>query len=118
MFMRGKPCRFGYKLWVLADSAGYPYTFQMYVGKEVRQESEKPLKSRVVLSLLQVVKHSEAHAIYFDNFFTSKALLIELRQLKFQATGTVRENRLEKYPFPDSKSFKKLPRGSFAWYLS
>ena len=33
MYMRAKPVRFGYKLWVLASSDGYPFSFYVYMGK-------------------------------------------------------------------------------------
>ncbi|XP_055335736.1 uncharacterized protein LOC129586498 [Paramacrobiotus metropolitanus] len=90
MFMRGKPCRFGYKLWVLCGSRGYPYTFYVYTGKDATGKDviePKPLGSRVVLNLLSVVKCPDAHSVFFDNFFTSYGLLEELRALGFRATA-------------------------------
>jgi DNA excision repair protein ERCC-6 len=78
MFIRGKPIRFGYKLWCMCGNDGYPYYTIIYTGKS--NESGPP-GTRVVQSMVDVVKeHSstERHEIYFDNFFTSYQLLIQL----------------------------------------
>ena len=34
IFIRGEPIRFGYKIWALCRSNGYPYHLQIYQGKE------------------------------------------------------------------------------------
>jgi DNA excision repair protein ERCC-6 len=46
MFIRGKPIRFGYKVWMICSSNGYPYNMQIYCGKEA--EDSGPLGSRVI----------------------------------------------------------------------
>jgi hypothetical protein len=77
MFMKMKPVRFGFKLWVLAATDGYPYALQIYTGKTIGNVKQ-PLGFRVVESLLQPVKDlSEPgkHTVYFDNFFTSYDLM-------------------------------------------
>ena len=33
-FIRNKPVRFGYKIWFMCGTDGYPYHFQIYKGKE------------------------------------------------------------------------------------
>lgn len=58
MYMRGKPIKFGYKLWILASSQGYPFNLQVYVGKEASTEVKTPLGTRVVLDLLECVENS------------------------------------------------------------
>ena len=113
MFIRGKPIRFGFKLWVLASDDGYPYHVIVYCGKnrDVTQQEEFGLGHRVVTSLLQCLTKPDCHEVYFDNFFTSYDLLVHLRNSNIKATGTVRENRLRKCPLMDSKSMKKKDRG-------
>ena len=33
-YIKGKPVKFGYKLWILCSSDGYPYNFEIYCGKD------------------------------------------------------------------------------------
>ena len=43
-FIRGKPIRFGYKLWAACGSDGFCYKFDLYCGKEERAElRDQPL---------------------------------------------------------------------------
>ncbi|KAG8179722.1 hypothetical protein JTE90_006627 [Oedothorax gibbosus] len=46
MYMRNKPIKFGYKLWILASSQGYPFNIQVYVGKEAAGPPTKFLLER------------------------------------------------------------------------
>jgi len=116
MFIRSKPVRFGYKLWVLASDSGYPYNFSVYCGKDtsnsVDQSKDQGLGHRVVTSLLSIVTNPRCHEVFFDNFFTSYDLLAHLTTLDIKATGTVRENRLKQCPLQDTKVMKKTPRGT------
>ena len=47
-FIRGKPIRFGYKIWMLASNTGLPYRVAVYQGREDSADIEKPLGFRVV----------------------------------------------------------------------
>lgn len=112
-FIRGKPVRFGYKNWVAASSTGYCYSFDFYCGKSQSPTSD-PLGSRVVKTLLEKLNCTSAnHEVFFDNFFTSYDLLLELRSLGYRATGTVRENRTKKCPLKSTKEMKKLDRATY-----
>ncbi|XP_049833274.1 piggyBac transposable element-derived protein 3-like [Schistocerca gregaria] len=71
------------------------------------------LGSRVVLNMLDCIKKPETHCVYFDNFFTSRDLLIHLRNLGFRATGTVRENRVGDCPLLSSNALKKIVLGNY-----
>lgn len=117
MFIRGKPIRFGFKLWVLASDDGYPYNVMVYCGKNRAAEGDENegygLGRRVVMSLLKCVNTPTCHEVFFDNFFTSYDLLVALRDISIKATGTVRENRLKKCPLLDTKLMKKKDRGVF-----
>lgn len=50
--------------------------------------------------------------IFFRNYFTSLRLLQHLSENNICATGTVRQDRAEKYPFSDIKFWKDKPRGT------
>ncbi|XP_043468342.1 piggyBac transposable element-derived protein 3-like [Leptopilina heterotoma] len=103
-FIKGKPKRFGIKLWALCSSNGFLFDFDVYCGKS-NQKTEKLAKcalgSRVVVNMLQVVfstvtlrKRDQLH-IYFDNLFTCPDLLVHLKKYGLVATSTVRANRVE-----------------------
>ena len=114
-FIKAKPIRFGYKLWALCGNDGYCYNFSLYCGKESNSsETDKlPLGTKVVLNLLSIVDDPNSHCIYFDNFFTSHALLKKLKEMQFRASGTIRENRTEKCPLMDDKKMSKKERGFY-----
>lgn len=112
-FIKGKPIRFGYKLWALCASNGYCYKFIPYTGKETNDQVGLTLGSRVVTELLNCVSIPNEHCIFFDNFFTNRDLLVHLSYKGFRATGTVRENRTDKCPMQSSKELNKTIRGSY-----
>ncbi|XP_068201516.1 piggyBac transposable element-derived protein 2-like [Palaemon carinicauda] len=114
-FMRGKPIRFGYKLWALCGISGYCYNFDLYCGKSSLDEGyvDMLLGTKVVLKVLEAVKFSNAPSVFFDNYFTGYDLLVHFRNLGYQATGTIRENRLSKCPLRPAKIMKKEKRGSY-----
>lgn len=112
-FMKGKPCRFGYKNWMLSSSNGYCYNFDVYCGRNKSNDDDHlPLGSKVVLNLVKEIESPANHVLYFDNFFTSHDLLKTLTEKDFKATGTIRENRTKKCPLIDSKVLKKKERGA------
>lgn len=108
MYIRGKPIRFGYKLWCLCSSEGYLYQFYPYAGAG-GYNKQIGLGAEVVLRLLSVVEYPIRHDVYFDNFFTSYYLMCLLSERNFFATGTVRSNRLKNAVL---KTGKNLPKGS------
>ncbi|GBP70847.1 PiggyBac transposable element-derived protein 3 [Eumeta japonica] len=112
-FIKGKPVRFGYKLWALCGVSGYCYNFSLYIGKETQifAGTADGLGSRVVKKLLAVCMDPSAHEVYFDNFFSSVQLLIDLKSQGFRATGTVRDNRTKKCPIMTKQEMKKKHRG-------
>ncbi|XP_045110881.1 piggyBac transposable element-derived protein 2-like [Portunus trituberculatus] len=114
-FIRGKPIRFGYKLWALCGVSGYCYNFDLYCGKTSQDEDYEGLLlgTKVVLKILEAVKHPNAHSVFFDNFFTGYDLLVHLRNLGYQATGIIRDNRLSKCPLRPTNFMKKEKRGSY-----
>lgn len=115
MFIKGKPVRFGFKIWCLASSDGYLFQFLLYGGKESRPITKQfGLGGDVVLELLKLVENKDHHKIYFDNFFSSYALLVHLKHLGFFATGTIRDNRLLNCPLETSKSMSKKYRGYYS----
>ncbi|KAG7197703.1 hypothetical protein KM043_014463 [Ampulex compressa] len=113
MFIRGKPVRFGFKLWCIASAGGYVYQFDPYGGASQKTNENLGLGKGVVTNLLKVVHDPENHTIFFDNFFTSHYLLTLLSEIKFFGAGAVRENRMASCPLQTTKTFAKKPKGNF-----
>lgn len=113
MFIRGKPVRFGFKLWCLTSENGYLFKFLPYGGASTKRVEGLSLGLEVVLSLLEVVDQPRSHKIFFGNFFTSYSLLLMLKEKQFFATGTVRDNRTEYCNLKSLKLMAKEPKGTF-----
>uniref|UniRef100_A0A0L8IF49 PiggyBac transposable element-derived protein domain-containing protein n=1 Tax=Octopus bimaculoides TaxID=37653 RepID=A0A0L8IF49_OCTBM len=116
-FIRSKPIRFGYKFWAICGVSGYCYNFDLYCGKSSSDDNRVDLLlgSKVILNMLDVVEEPQSYSVFFDNLFTGYELLVHLRELGFQATGTVRENRLKKCTLMEAKELKKQNRGTYSF---
>ena len=85
-YLPKKPVKRGIKVWALADGhSGYMSAFQVYTGK-----SGNTLEAG--MSLSEAYQNTLLH-VYFDNFFKSPSLLIELAKVGLYACGTVNTNR-------------------------
>ena len=86
-----KPVKHGIKVWVLGDSeTGYFSKFDVYCGKGT--SPEKGLGARVVKTLTEPLK-GKFHHVYFDDFFTSTELLMDLEKDGVYTCGTARKDR-------------------------
>ncbi|XP_015458048.2 piggyBac transposable element-derived protein 4-like [Astyanax mexicanus] len=114
-YMKNKPTKWGYMLFVLADSSsGYTCNFSVYEGK-ARKPSGKGLSFDAVVSLLHVPSLGTGYTVYVDNFYTSSLLFHHLHRIGFGACGTIRETRIG---FPKT-TVNALPkdanRGDMRW---
>ncbi|GFS28813.1 piggyBac transposable element-derived protein 3 [Nephila pilipes] len=91
MFIKSKPIRFGFKIWMLCSSFGYPYAMEIYSGRE--NESSGMRLSEDVTQLLSKIADPSRHEIYFDNFFTSYNLLKRLADSRIRATTSINNSR-------------------------
>lgn len=121
-FIRGKPIRFGYKMWCLNTTSGYLVNCELYQGKSVKREEayEKHFGKAAapfvtMLDELESLKEYKPYGLYFDNFFTSMNLLEHLKNKGYSGTGTIRDNRIPKNCPLSSKTNlqKKKTRGWF-----
>ena len=64
---------------MLCSANGYPYQASIYCGKSDHPE-DVGLGQHVVLSFAALVDNKAQHELYFDNFFTSHALLCTLKR--------------------------------------
>ena len=112
-YMNNKAIKWGFKFWFRCGAkCGYFYEFDMYLGKN--GNTEFGLSESVVLSLCQKLKDTHCF-VFFDNFFTSPALLVKLLEMGIYATGTVRANRKT---MPALKHDKEMKRGEHDWFSS
>lgn len=109
-YIRGKPIRFGYKVWSANTPVGYCIQLEPYQGAGVTHNL-LGLGGSVVVNLVSTLP-TDNYVLYFDNFFTSLKLLQHLTTINIHATGTVRANRVENCPITSVDRFKKLARGS------
>ena len=111
--MKNKPIKWGFKFWFCCgEKSGCLYEFDMYLGK--KGNTEFGLGESFVLSLCQKFKDTHCFA-FFDNFYTSPALLVKLLEMTIYATGTVRANRKN---MPVWKHDKEMKRGEHDWFSS
>lgn len=116
-FIRGKPIRWGYSLWVGATKNGYIVWFDPYQGAEqLDNYCHMNLGTKVVLKFSdELLKRNLniSYSLFFDNFFSSFELFSELKKRNIYGTGTFRENRLYNFPLLGDKSFQKKQRGFY-----
>ena len=72
-FIRGKPVRFGFKVWSLNTPLGYCIQLDPYQGAGVT-DSQLGLGGSVVMKLVNTLP-TDSYVLFFDNFFTGFKLL-------------------------------------------
>lgn len=120
-FIRGKPIRFGYKVWCLNTPSGYLVDFEIYQGKNPNSNEIYDIEfGKAAAPLVQMLDNLPAekkmfnYKLYFDNLFTSMSLLTHLRERGYDGTGTFRKNRIPKNClFSQANLIKKQDRGYF-----
>ena len=112
-YMKNKPIKWDFKFWFRCGAmSGYLHEFDMYLGK--KGNTEFGLGESVVLSFCQKLKDTH-YFVFFDNFFTSPALLVKLLEMGIYATGIVRANRKN---MPVLKHCKEMKRSEHDWFSS
>lgn len=114
-YIRGKPIRFGFKVWSMNTPQGYCIQLDPYQGAGTT-DPQLGLGGSVVIKLASSLP-VDNYLLYFDNYFTSLNLLQKLADKNFNATGTVRVNRIEKCPLIPVDKMKKMSRGSYDYRL-
>ncbi|XP_016360478.1 piggyBac transposable element-derived protein 4-like [Sinocyclocheilus anshuiensis] len=108
-YMKNKPTKWGYKLFVLADSlCGYTWDFFIYEGK-ANLEDSKGISYDSVMILANERLLGSGYKLFVDNFYTSPKLFRDLLHKKIWACGTVRANRIGHLK-------TQAPRGNIRWF--
>ncbi|XP_051516636.1 piggyBac transposable element-derived protein 4-like [Myxocyprinus asiaticus] len=114
-YMKAKPTRCGFKLFVLADSSnGYTVDFSVYTGKN-NFPTGHGLSYDAVTSLLDCEVLGSGYHVYMDNFYTSPKLLTDLFAMKFGACGTYRDSRKDCPRDATNSLSETSARGSIRW---
>ncbi|XP_063627513.1 piggyBac transposable element-derived protein 3-like [Cydia splendana] len=127
-FVKNKPRRWGYKVFVRAGMTGLVYDFLIYGGEDTfryhaftEEEDCMGLGAKVVIALSQSIQLPACKVLYFDNFFTSLELIHHMRnEYGIFSLGTIRSNRLREAnkKLPTDKNLKKKGRGAHAQVVS
>ena len=92
--MKNKPCKWGFKYWVIANTSGYTLDFDLYTGKMV-QEKKNERKGWLMMSLCSCARLSNFRVILclLTIFTRELALFEDLAKMGIAATGTLRIDR-------------------------
>lgn len=91
-YIRNKPIKRGFKIWMLCDSSSYNLKFQVYTGKSDVIGVEKGLGARVVMDMVENLS-GKNDIVFMDNFFASYDLFKILKDNLIYAVRTVNTSR-------------------------
>ena len=109
-----KPHKWGFKNFVRAGKSGMIYDFFFYTGGKCTGAEKCSAKS-IVMKLCDNVPKGSNFKIFFDNWFSTLDLCLELKDLDILSAATIRENRLAGCKLKTEKELKKEGRGSFCF---
>jgi DNA excision repair protein ERCC-6 len=93
-FIRGKPIRFGYKIWICCTSDGQLLVCMPYAGaKTLLADFGLGMGPNVVYSLVKLFGLAPGTKVVCDNLFTSLDLLDHMGNMQLGVVGTMRQNR-------------------------
>ena len=91
------------------------YNFEFYQGKGTgvsEDHKDLGLGGSIVMRFVEKLPERENFKVYFDNFFTSIPLLIELKEKGFHALGVLKTNRMSGAILKSKGDMKRQGRGA------
>lgn len=119
-----KPHKWGYKIFVLCGVSGFSYNFEVYSGlennpnKRLVDEPNLGASANVVVRLARIIPKQINHKLFFDNYYTTLALVVYLKKNGIFSLGTLRKNRIPGLVFPNDEELKIASRGFSAECLA
>uniref|UniRef100_A0A8C4RLY1 PiggyBac transposable element-derived protein domain-containing protein n=1 Tax=Erpetoichthys calabaricus TaxID=27687 RepID=A0A8C4RLY1_ERPCA len=101
-YVKNKAAKWGYKLFVLADSIS-GYTWNFFIYQEEKMLSDSGLSHQSVMSLMEFSRLGMAYKLYVDKFYTSPALFQDLLEKHTGACGTIWKDGLLFVKWMDSR---------------
>ena len=111
-----KPHKWVFKNFVRAGQSGMIYDFFLYTGAQ-SADGRKCTAKDIVMKLCKHVKPFCNHKIFFDNWFCTIDLCIELKSRGILSCATIRQNRLAGCPLKSEAELKKEVRGSYSFQV-
>ncbi|CAL4076351.1 unnamed protein product, partial [Meganyctiphanes norvegica] len=119
-YVKGKPNPWGFKAWVLADSMGIVYNYDLCIGTTPRQVGHPNIGSigNTVLKLASLIPDNQNFKLTMDNYFSTLPLFYELLNRGIHCMGTVRLDRVSgiKDIIASDAEIKSLGRSAFIEY--
>lgn len=104
-YVSNKPRPVGLKNFVITTSSGLMIDFIVYQGSSTDlSEKDFGLGPSLVLRLTETIPRGST--LYFDRYFTSLPLILQLKRKGYFATGTVMANRIGQVPLKEDKILK------------
>ena len=107
-----KPHKWGFKNLVRAGQSGIIYDFFLYGGKNSTGGNSCSADA-IVLKLSEGIPRNQGFRLFFDNWFSTLDLMVQLKSIGILSTATFRTNRLKGCPIASDKELKKEGRGSY-----
>jgi len=99
--------KWGFKNMVRAGKSGIIYDFFMYGGKNSAGFENCGAEQSVLRLVQNLPKHKSFH-VFFDNWFSTLSLIIQLKTMGILTTATFRQNRTAGCPLRADKELKKF----------
>ncbi|XP_051994392.1 piggyBac transposable element-derived protein 3-like [Xyrauchen texanus] len=113
-YIKTKPHKWGIKVFTRAGVTGLVYDFEVYTGKgTVTNERGLGVAGEVVLRLVSEVPKGLNYKCFFDNWFTSPELIVELKKMGILTVATINRNRLRGCTLKSDKELSKAGRGAY-----
>uniref|UniRef100_A0AAY5K7E5 PiggyBac transposable element-derived protein domain-containing protein n=1 Tax=Esox lucius TaxID=8010 RepID=A0AAY5K7E5_ESOLU len=113
-YIKNKPHKWGIKVFTRAGVTGLVYDFEVYTGKgTVTNERGLGVAGEVVLRLVSEVPKGLNYKCFFDNWFTSPELIVELKKMGILTVATINRNRLRGCTLKSDKELSKAGRGAY-----
>ncbi|KAJ8936252.1 hypothetical protein NQ314_012439 [Rhamnusium bicolor] len=108
-YIKGKPIRYGYKIWSLCERSGYLIQFDPYQGKQAnRRHMELVLGGSVVM--IEKLPKEVPFKIYGDRYSSPRKLVNLLQKNGVAYSGTINANRLKNCPLRNKLDIKKMSK--------